>query len=114
MFLVKIIIWSSVFISILIGQKIELSSGFYQNSTKEDSIEVLVIDENKVDLKLSDGSKLRFNLESDIFKMKNLSNNGYTGLRLINDTKFEMFMIMIKKQQIQALILMRFIKSLEF
>ena len=91
MFLVKIIIWYSVFISVLIGQKFELSSGFYQNSTKEDSIEVLVIDENKVDLKLSDGSKLRFNLESDIFKMKNLSNDGYTGLRLIYDTKFEMF-----------------------
>jgi len=77
--------------SILVGQKFELSSGFYQNSAKEDSIEVVVIDENKVDLKLSDGSKLRFNLESDIFKMKNLSNDGYTGLRLINDTKFEMF-----------------------
>ena len=81
MFLVKIIMWSFVFMSILIGQKFELSSGFYQSSAKEDSIEVVVIDENKVDLKLSDGSKLRFNLESDIFKMKNLSNDGYTGLR---------------------------------
>ena len=90
MFLVKIIIWSSVFISILAGQKIELSSGFYQNSAKEDSIEIQDIDENKIDLKLSDGSKLRFNLESDIFKMKNLSNDGYTGLRLIIETKYEM------------------------
>ena len=34
--------------SILAGQKFELSSGFYQNSTKEDSIEVLVIDENNI------------------------------------------------------------------
>ena len=81
MFLVKIIIWSSVFMSILAGQKFELPSGFYQNSAKEDSIEVLVLDENKIDLKLSDGSKLRFTLESDIYKMKNLSNDGYTGLR---------------------------------
>ena len=55
MFLVKIIIWSSVFMSILSGQKIELSSGFYQNSAKEDSIEIIVLDENKIDLKLSDG-----------------------------------------------------------
>ena len=84
MFLIRIIIWSSLFMSILVGQKLELSSGFYQNSAKEDSIEVLVLDENKVDLKLSDGSKLRFNLESDIYKMKNLSNDGYTGLRLLN------------------------------
>ena len=37
--------------SILAGQKFELSSGFYQNSAKEDSIEVLVLDENKIDLK---------------------------------------------------------------
>ena len=91
MFLVKMIIWSSVFMSILAGQKIELSSGFYQNSTREDSIEIQVLDENKIDLKLSDGSKLRFNLENDIYKMKNLSNDGYTGLRLLNKTKFEMF-----------------------
>ena len=91
MFLVKIIIWISVFISILVGQKFELSSGFYDNSAKEDSIEVLVLDENKIDLKLSDGSKLRFNLENDIYKMKNLSDDGYTGLRLLNETKFEMF-----------------------
>ncbi|MFL2995366.1 MAG: hypothetical protein ACJZ1Y_07105 [Candidatus Neomarinimicrobiota bacterium] len=91
MFLVKIIIWSSVFMSILAGQKIELSSGFYQNSAKEDSIEILVLDENKIDLKLSDGSKLRFNLENDIYKMKNLSDDGYTGLRLLNETKFEIF-----------------------
>ena len=91
MFLIKIIMWFSVFMSILAGQKFELSSGFYQNSAKEDSIEVLVLDENKIDLKLSDGSKLRFTLESDIYKMKNLSNDGYTGLRLLNETKFEMF-----------------------
>ena len=91
MFLVKIIMWSFVFMSILIGQKFELSSGFYQNSAKEDSIEVVVIDENKVDLKLSDGSKLRFNLNNDTYKMKNLSDDGYTGLRLLNETKFEMF-----------------------
>ena len=91
MFLVKIIIWSSVFMSILTGQKIELSSGFYQNSAKEDSIEILVLGENKIDLKLSDGSKLRFNLNNDTYKMKNLSDDGYTGLRLLNETKFEMF-----------------------
>ena len=91
MFLLKIIMWSFVFMSILAGQKIELSSGFYQNSAKEDSIEIIVLDENKIDLKLSDGSKLRFNLENDIYKMENLSNDGYAGLRLLNETKFEMF-----------------------
>ena len=64
MFLVKIIIWSSVFMSILSGQKIELSSGFYQNSAKEDSIEIIVLDENKIDLKLR--FKLLINLMTHI------------------------------------------------
>ena len=91
MFLIKIIFWFCIIASTVVCQDFELSSGFYQSSSKEDSIEVIILDENKLDLKLSDGSKARFYLENDVYKMQNLSRDGYTGLRLLNETKFEIF-----------------------
>ena len=91
MFLVKVIMWFCILASTVVCQEFELSSGFYQSSSKEDSLEVIILDENKLDLKLSDGSKARFHLENDLYKMKNLSGDGYTVLRLLNETKFEIF-----------------------
>ena len=79
-----------VLISSLFAQKIELSSGFYHDKNQKDSIEV-VSSLEKIDLQLSNGSKLRFFREDDEYKMENLSNDGYTGLRLININKFELY-----------------------
>jgi hypothetical protein len=79
-----------VLISSLFAQKIELSSGFYHDKNQKDSIEV-VSSLEKIDLQLSNGSKLRFFREDDKYKMENLSNDGYTGLRLINNNKFELY-----------------------
>ena len=65
------------FVSLLTAQPIELSSGFYHDALKKDSIEVEV-DSEKIDLELSNGSKLRFFLENGKYKMQNLS--GHTNI----------------------------------
>ena len=73
------------------GQGLELLKGFYQNSSKNDSIEIIKSDEEIIEIKLSDGSKVLFSSDGNIFKRYNLSKDGYTGIRLINGEKFEFF-----------------------
>ena len=83
-------IFSAVLVSSLFGQKFELLSGFYHNKDQKDSIEV-VSSLEKIDLQLSDGSKMRFFSETEEYKMQNLSGDGYMGLRLLNNDKFELY-----------------------
>lgn len=83
-------ILSIILVSSLFAQKIELSSGFYHDKKQKDSIEVISSLE-KIDLQLSNGSKLRFFQEDNEYKMQNLSDDGYTGLRLLNNNKFELY-----------------------
>ena len=83
-------ILSIILVSSLFAQKTELSSGFYHDKKQKDSIEVISSLE-KIDLQLSNGSKLRFFQEDNEYKMQNLSDDGYTGLRLLNNNKFEFF-----------------------
>ena len=83
-------IFSVVLVSSLFSQKFELLSGFYHDENQEDSIEV-VSSLEKIDLQLSDGSKMRFLSEDNEYKMQNLSGDGYIGLRLLNNDKFELY-----------------------
>ena len=81
---------SIILVSSLFAQKIELSSGFYHDKNQKDSIEV-VSSLEKIDLQLTNGSKLRFFREDNEYKMQNLTNDGFTGLRLLNNNKFELY-----------------------
>jgi len=83
-------ILSVILVSSLFAQKIELSSGFYHDKNQKDSIEV-VSSLEKIDLQLTNGSKLRFFREDNEYKMQNLTNDGFTGLRLLNNNKFELY-----------------------
>ncbi|MDA9935587.1 TerB family tellurite resistance protein [Candidatus Marinimicrobia bacterium] len=81
---------SIILVSSLFAQKIELSSGFYHDKNQKDSIEV-VSSLEKIDLQLTNGSKLRFFREDNEYRMQNLTNDGFTGLRLLNNNKFELY-----------------------
>ena len=73
------------------GQTVELLNGYYQSSAKSDSIEVIKSDAEAIEIKFSDGSKINFRFDENIYKKENLSKDGYTGIKLINEGKFELF-----------------------
>tara|TARA_B100000886_G_scaffold29186_1_gene18456 strand:+ start:2585 stop:3844 length:1260 start_codon:yes stop_codon:yes gene_type:complete len=91
MFLFKILICCLVTSGFAASQSAELLNGFYQNSSKNDSIEVIKSDKEVIEIKFSDGSKVNFGFNDNIFKKDNLSKDGYTGIRIINGSKFELF-----------------------
>ena len=88
MFLFKIFICCFAVFGPAGSQTIELLNGFYQNSSKSDSIEVIKSDEEVIEIKFADGSKVNFGFNRNIFKKDNLSKNGYVGIRMINESKF--------------------------
>ena len=90
MFLLKKIIVIGFFSSLLVAQPIELSSGFYENISKKDSIEVDV-DSEKIEIFLSSGSKLRFSLDNGKYKMNNLSNDGFTAIKILSNEQFQIY-----------------------
>ena len=74
----KILLLSFLF---TLASSSDLSSGFYHNIDKKDSIEVSV-KKDKIDLKLSTGSKLIFHLDNGNYKMQNLSGDGFTAIKI--------------------------------
>ena len=90
MFLFKKIIVIGFFGSLLTAQPIELSSGFYQDISKKDSIEVDV-DSEKIEILLSSGSKLRFSLENEKYIMRNLSGDGFTAIKILGNEQFQIY-----------------------
>ena len=90
MFLFKKIIVIGFFGSLLTAQPIELSSGFYQDISKKDSIEVDV-DSEKIEILLSSGSKLMFYLENEKYIMKNLSGDGFTAIKILGNEQFQIY-----------------------
>ncbi len=90
MFLYKNFVVLGIFVSFLTGQSVELSSGFYHDSSKKDSIEVDV-DSEKIDLEISNGSKLRFFLENGKYKMQNLSGDGFTAIKILGNDQFQIY-----------------------
>ena len=91
MFLFKIFICCFAISGSLRSQTLELLNGFYRNSLKSDSIEVIKSDKEVIEIKFSDGSKINFGFNDNIFKKDNLSKDGYTGINIINEGKFELF-----------------------
>ena len=91
MFLFKILICCLVARGFAANQSSELLNGFYQNSSKSDSIEVIKSDKEVIEIKFSDGSKINFGFNENIYKKDNLSKDGYTGVKIINEGKFELF-----------------------
>ena len=91
MFLFKILICCLVTRGFAASQSSELLNGFYQNSSQNDSIEVVKSDKEVIGIKFSDGSKINFSFNENIYKKDNLSKNGYTGVKIINEGKFELF-----------------------
>ena len=91
MFLFKIFICCFAIFSSAKSQTVELLNGFYQNSLKNDSIEVIKSDTEVIKIKFSDGSKLNFGLDENIYKKENLSKDGFTGIKIIDEGKFELF-----------------------
>ena len=90
MFLFKKIIVIGFFGSLLTAQPIELSSGFYQDISKKDSIEVDV-DSEKIEILLSSGSKLMFYLENEKYIMRNLSGDGFTAIKILGNEQFQIY-----------------------
>ena len=90
MFLLKKIIVIGFFGSLLTAQPIELSSGFYQDISKKDSIEVDV-DSEKIEILLSSGSKLMFYLENEKYIMRNLSGDGFTAIKILGNEQFQIY-----------------------
>ena len=90
MFLLKKIIVIWFFVSLSTAQPIELSSGFYQDISKKDSIEVDV-DSERIEILLSSGSKLRFSLENEKYIMRNLSGDGFTAIKILGDEQFQIY-----------------------
>jgi len=90
MFLFKKIIVIGFFGSLLTAQPIELSSGFYQDISKKDSIEVDVNSE-KIEILLSSGSKLMFYLENEKYIMRNLSGDGFTAIKILGNEQFQIY-----------------------
>ena len=91
MFLFKIFICCFAIVGSVKSQTVELLNGFYQNSSKNDSIEVIKSDKEVIEIKFSDGSKINFGFNENIYKKDNLSKDGYTGVKIINEGKFELF-----------------------
>ena len=60
MFLFKIFICCFAILGSVKSQTVELLNGFYQNSSKNDSIEVIKSDKEAIEIKFSDGSKINF------------------------------------------------------
>ena len=73
MFLFKIFICCFAIVGSVKSQTVELMNGFYQNSSKNDSIEVIKSDTEVIEIKFSDGSKVNFGLSENIYKKDNLS-----------------------------------------
>ena len=90
MFLKKGLIFLIIFTSLVLAESVELSNGFYHDISKKDSIEVKVKSE-KIDLELSNGSKLRFFLKNGNYKMNNLSGDGFTAIKILNSDQFELY-----------------------
>ena len=74
MFLFKIFICFFVILGSVKSQTVELLNGFYQNTSKNDSIEVIKSDKEVIEIKFSDGSKINFGFKESIYKKENLSN----------------------------------------
>ena len=66
MFIFKIFICCFAILGSARSQAVELLSGFYQNSLKNDSIEVIKSDEEVIEIKFSDGSKINFEFNENI------------------------------------------------
>ncbi len=90
MFKINKIFICGILISFLSADSIELSSGFYHSPINKDSI---IVDSNndRVELELSTGSKLRFYSVDGKYIMQNLSGDGYTALRVLTDGKFQVY-----------------------
>ena len=73
MFLFKIFICCFAILGSVKSQNVELLNGFYQNSSKNDSIEVIKSDKEVIEIKFSDGSKINFGFNGSIYKKDNLS-----------------------------------------
>ena len=91
MFLFKIFICCFAIVGSVKSQTVELLNGFYQNISKNDSIEVIKSDKEVIEIKFSDGSKINFGFNESIYKKDNLSKDGYTGVKIINEGEFELF-----------------------
>ena len=91
MFLFKIFICFFAILGSARSQAVELLNGFYQNSSKNDSIEVIKSDEEVIEIKFSDGSKINFEFNENTYKKDNLSKDGYIGVNIINEGKFDLF-----------------------
>ena len=91
MFLFKIFICCFAILGFVRSQAVELLNGFYQNSSKNDSIEVIKSDKEVIEIKFSDGSKINFEFNENIYKKDNLSKDGYIGVNIINEGKFDLF-----------------------
>ena len=91
MFLFKLFICCFAIVGFVNSQTLELLNGFYQNSSKNDSIEVIKSDKEVIEIKFSDGSKINFGFYQSIYKKDNLSKDGYTGVKIINEGEFELF-----------------------
>ena len=83
----KILLLSFLF---TLASSSDLSSGFYHNIDKKDSIEVSV-KKDKIDLKLSNGSKLIFHNDNGNYKMRNLSDDGFTAIKILSNEQFEIY-----------------------
>ena len=90
MFKINKIFIGGILLSFLVADSIELSSGYYHSPINKDSI---VVDSNddRVELELSTGSKLRFDFLNGKYIMQNLSGDGYTALRVLSDGKFQVY-----------------------
>ena len=90
MFKINKIFVVGILLSFLVADSFELSSGYYHSHINKDSI---VVDSNndRVELELSTGSKLRFESVDGKYIMQNLSGDGYTALRVLADGKFQVY-----------------------
>ena len=66
MFLFKIFICCFAIVGSVNSQTVELLNGFYQNSSKNDSIEVIKSDKEAIEIIFSDGSKINFGFNENI------------------------------------------------
>ena len=88
MFKMNKIFVCGILLSFSAAESIELSSGYYHSTINKDSI---VVDSNndRVELELSTGSKLRFESVDGKYIMQNLSGDGYTCLLYTSDAADE-------------------------
>ena len=86
----KLLIIGAFLVSFLSADSAQLSSGFYHSTLNKDSIVVEARSE-KINLELSNGSKLSFENDGGKYKMMNLSGDGYTALKILSDNKFQIY-----------------------